>query len=182
MPSLANYGAGAQLNVGTEPKNRPVPIAPVEEAFVGEDSVFPYRGMEQHGVEPHSHWEDVPIDKGDNEVEYDEPAPEPDPIPVKIVQESKDEFRDWNVRRDFAPSGIAARILQRNPHRTKATIKNIGTAIIYIGPEPFNNSQLGYPVAVNAEFSYDQQGDVWAMTDDPAQQSLAILQEYSVPA
>jgi hypothetical protein len=180
MPNLTNYGAGAQLNVGTDPKNRPVPIAPVEEAFVGEDANNPYRGMEQHGVAPTGHWQDIPIDKGDNEVEYDIPESEPDPIPVKIVQEGKDEFKDWNVRRDFAPPGIAARIIQRNPARTKATLKNLGTAIIYIGPEPFNNSQLGYPIAVNAEFSYDQQGDLWAMTDDPAQQAVAILQEYSI--
>jgi hypothetical protein len=182
MPSLANYGAGAQLNTGTNPKDRPVPIAPVEEAFVGEDAVFPYRGMEQHGVTPTEHWDDTDIDKGENVVEYDAPEKHPDPIPVTIVNEDAEEYRDWNVRRDFAPPGIAARILQRNPHRTKATIKNIGTAVVYIAPEPFNNSQLGYPVAVNAEFSYDQQGDVWAMTDDAAQQSLAILQEYSVPA
>lgn len=182
MPSLANYGAGAQLNVGTEPKDRPVPITPLEEEFVGEDYNNPYRGMEQHGVEPNTHFHDAPIDKGSDVVEYVEEEHVPDPIPVRIVNADKEEFKDWNVRRDFATPGIASRLIQNNTQRTKATIKNIGTAVIYIAPEPINNSQMGYPVAVNAEYTYDQQGDLWAMTDDAAAQAVAIIQEYSIPA
>jgi len=182
LPNLGNYGAGAQLNTGTNPKDHPVPEAPVAEAYEGMDFVNPYRGMEQHGVTPTGHWHDIDPDKGEDSVRYDEPEPVPDPIPVRIVQESKEEYKDWTVRRDFAIPVNAARIIQRNLHRTKATIKNIGTAVIYIGPEPFNNSQMGYPIAVNGEFTYDQQGDVWAMTDDAASQPVAILAEYSVPA
>jgi hypothetical protein len=178
LPGLSNYGAGSQLNLGTQPKNRPKPEAPVEEHVHG--YVNPYRGLESHGVEPKEHWVDVPED--DDELrEYHEEKPEPDPIAVRVVSAGSEQLKLWNVRREIAITGGGSnRILGQDKTRTKAYIKNIGTAAIYISPDPISNSQLGYPIAANVEFIYDQQGDVWAMTDDAANQPIALLVEYAV--
>jgi|SRR4051812_13327262 hypothetical protein len=179
MPSVIPGATNLMMSTSAEPKEHEIPIPPTPEQVVG--YVNPYRGMEEHGVEHTAEFEDTPIDENTLHT-FDKPESEPEPIPVKIVSSGGREFRTWNVRREYAnPAGSgASRILGQDETRTKAKLKNIGTAIIFISPDPINNSALGYPIGTNVEFEYNQEGDVWAVTDDPAAQPIAIVVEYAV--
>jgi hypothetical protein len=159
MPSVIPGATNLMMSTSAEPKEHEIPIPPTPEQVVG--YVNPYRGMEEHGVEHTAEFEDTPVDENTLHT-FDKPESEPEPIPVKIVSSGGREFRTWNVRREYAnPAGSgASRILGQDETRTKA--------------------KLGYPIGTNVEFEYNQEGDVWAVTDDPAAQPIAIVVEYAV--
>ena len=179
MPSVIPGATNLMMNQGNNPKGHEVPIPPTEEQVVGH--VNAYRGMETHGVEPNADFDDTDVDENTLRTYHDLPV-ESTPIPVRIVSVGGRELRMWNVRREYAnPAAIgASRILPQDEARSKAKLKNIGTAIIYISPDPINNTALGYPIAVGAEYEFNQEGDMWAITDDVAIQPIAIIVEYTV--
>lgn len=157
------------------------PEEPVAEHFT--TPVFPYRGTENHGVEPPYRPREVPDNTGTIAVEFEQDKSEPDPIPVRIVTQGAKEFKDWFIRREYTSSGAqASRILTQDMSRTKAKIKNLGTVRIWVGPEDHLASPMfGYPIDTNGELELSSPiSDVWARSDDGTQQPIAIIGEYTM--
>lgn len=175
---MPNHLYNKELNIGSNPEDRPIPEDVIMQYEEGDNN--PYRGIENHGVKHHSEWPMPPENEGEGVLEHTVELP-PEPIPVRIVTSGGNEIRSWIVRRDFvSPSPQCSRILPKSTNRTKALIRNTGTATIYIAPEPLSNSQFGYPIPTGYEMPYNQEGEIWAITDDPAQQSVALLIEFSI--
>jgi hypothetical protein len=172
-------------NTGHFPPPRENP-GPGEDEILGPDvddfgpQVFAYRGSEPHGVQSDNRFDDV---NGYDElvpVEFEEEEEGVAPIPVIVVNEARQELKDWNVGRSFAPSFSlgAVRIIGRDNHRTSLKIRNIHALyVLWIGPEPqIATPGFGYPIFPGGEFTLDDATqDIWASASDvgPAYNALS---------
>lgn len=170
--------------------SRPVVATPIMETVKGH--VFPYRGMETHGVEPTYDTHDT-VDYANNErgVEVYEPDTEPDvdPIPVRIVQGTDgEEIRRARVFRAFAtgtnkgtnPSNVVSAAFQARLRR-RVRIKNLDAATVYIGFTAETASPMnGWPLATNEFIETDSFEAIWAISTAANEAPLAVLVEYSV--
>ena len=171
--------------------DRPVAETPIPESIHGH--VFPYRGMEQHGVAPTEDDRTLPADYWDErrgvEIEYEPDRPAPDPIPVYVVNSGGRELRRLRVFRAYAtgsasPVGGARNVVNSDAisgTRRRVKIKNLDTTTVYIGDEANTASAMhGWPLAQNEVYETDSQEDLWALGTGTADSPLAVAVEYAV--
>jgi hypothetical protein len=169
-------------NTSTTPPQR---VTPVPERAVGE--VFAYRGTEQHGVAPTTHFHDVPPIDETVDVHVEEQPPEQAPVPVRIVYEHSNERRDWRaVNVPVAGGAVGATpstlIVGRNRSRTALRVKNThATDIVYIGSSESVNAATGYPLAAGESITLDsaRDGDVWGVPIGVNTVPVAIIMQYT---
>lgn len=155
---------------------RPHAVPPVPEEYVGDNN--PYRGIENHGVEP--------TGKPLADIEYDEEVPgfyeavkeEPDPIPVRIVNVSGRELHRFNTWQDRIQAGTVRAVAGRNTARNSIVILNTGTDTIYIGSSESVASYTGFPVNAGGTLSLNTEDAIYAYA--AAEQSVAVIEEFSV--
>lgn len=139
------------------------PLEPMPEHYYG--VVFPYRGIQQHGVDPTDMPEDRPEDYAGGTVALADPIePEHEPVPVRIVKSAKHEYNQWRAIQNYAsPQGN--KILNRKEGRTRCVIKNTSVAgIIYVGPDSMATLQTGYKLGPNETMELFGEQEVWAMS------------------
>lgn len=119
MPNpLLKLGNGA--NRGHKPPDRPEPIDPIPEHYVG--SNHPYRGIEDHGVADTVKPDEFDGYDGTRDAYYELQEPPKDVVPVRIVNESARERKIIRARSTVL-SDQPVQILGRNPQRRKAILK-----------------------------------------------------------
>lgn len=181
MPSPFTRLPKAQSKVDVD---RPVAVTPVPERVRGH--VFPYRGMETHGVPPENDSQD-PEGYGWMEeqrgVPYDyEPAPDPpDPIPVYMVNRNGREMRRFRVTRVTAGANtdVARAMLGRDPMRRSMIIKNTSADPVYIGHDQMSASPMhGFPLAQNETLTLSGEEPFYALSSTSNQCVLALYIDY----
>lgn len=162
--------------------DRPVALVPVPESVAGH--VFPYRGMETHGVTPENQWRNTEeYDSNERGVTvYDEEDDHgPDPIPVRIVQAGSREYLRFRTARmgsgtsDTGPVSV----LGRDDTRRKVTLKNVSPDTVYLGHDQSSASTMhGYPLAANETIALASWSQIFAVSSTPAVVTLAMVIEY----
>lgn len=160
------------------------PVEPVKEKVVG--TVFPYRGMESHGVAPNQEPPAYIDDQWpeDTEAPHYEPGPtDYDPLPVKIVQESSQERSMFRTNQMPVAANQPTPILSRQDARDKVTIRVPAslTNPIFIGPDENVNVITGYRIDAGGEITLKTTEEVWAIGDGTNTSTAFVLWEYSVP-
>jgi hypothetical protein len=167
----------------SEPPDRLGAIEPVEEHVKG--TVFPYRGMENHGVQPL----DVDYDTQKyavDEREFDE-HPEylsedvvAEPIPVRVVQEFAHVRKEIRTRQ--MPVTDVIQIVNRNDARSRIWIKNIGgTNAVFIGNDNNVSAVTGFKLSAGDVLEgVVTTEDIYATTGDGSTTTVAILEEVEV--
>lgn len=176
---------GGAANTSTVDVDRPVSITPVPEDVTG--TVFAYRGMETHGVEPNADYQ--PPQDYTSEEDYDpqyeeEPHPET-PVPVYIVQSGGRELRRFRVTRVLtgAVGTNAIQVVGGGPLRRKTTVVNThATDLVYIGNDMATASPMhGFPLPAGGTFETDSNDTpIWAISSTANAVQLAVKSEYSV--
>lgn len=178
MPNTRNTPWGNWQNEEVEGPP-PEAVKPLEEHYTGD--VFPYRGTENHGVNPlfsipvpDDEWEggSVPVD-----VDYKEEEPEPQK--VIIVRQGRTEileFRTFHTVANANPTLAISSMLKRQVTK----IKNIGTAAIWIGHNESVSALSGYKLDANAEFTTNSTTDIWMISFDGNQQEVCVAIEIAV--
>jgi hypothetical protein len=170
-------------------KERPTGATdPVPEQVAG--TVFPYRGMEKHGVEPTQDWRNTEAYEGDYsrgvEVDYEPVPDEPDPIPVYIVEtESKGRQVERGVTfRSYAPPSASGNVISadyQGRRRISFRVKNLDSTTVYVGYSADQASLMhGWPLAQNEVFEGVAEDDLWAYGTGAAASPLAVTTEYAV--
>jgi hypothetical protein len=174
MGEVEEAGIGVGYTSGVE-----VPI-PVEGAYI-EPHVNAYRGTETHGVTPTVEFHDVEaITPDDAIVEFEIPDSTPDPIPVRIVQSGGRELKRATVQHSYAQPGYQQRIVGRDVNRSACKITNLhATDTAYISPDPSVQPFLGYPIKAGAEFAYNAQDALYAISGTVNTIELAVYSETS---
>ena len=136
-------------------------------------NVNAYRGIENHGVVADTRFDDPDGYDGLVPVEFEEEKETVEAIPVIVVNQSRQEIRDWGVNRTFANSfnNGANRIVGRDDKRTALRIRNIhGSFTLWVANEPhLATPDWGYPVPFGTEFVLDDATqDIWATSSDAA--------------
>lgn len=161
-------------------------IDPVEDIFEG--YVFPYRGMEDHGVKPPVDSVVTTEDDIPDVVDYPPQDPEPDPIAVRIVAKEGYEYRTHRVGSGsvgFAPQMI----VNRNKERVRLLIRvrpATPANVLYLSDQQnLAGPSTGYPLTSDDDpLEIITTGEMYASTansDDPtAQVGYAIVEEYTV--
>lgn len=163
-------------------------VTPVPEVVVG--TVFPYRGMETHGVAPTQDWRNTADYEGDYDgegpVAY-EPIPDNiDPIPVFIVEtEAKGrQIERGTCFRGYAGANSAQNVLSadyQGRRRRSAKIKNLDATVVYIGYSADQATPIsGWPLVTNEVFEAVGEDDVWAYGIGANPSQLAVATEYAV--
>lgn len=158
---MANPLLSKQKATSTDPTDRQV--TPIAERYEGQN--WPYRGMENHGVEPTNKPDDMPGYDGTIPVELVMMDPPPDPIPVKIVGEGGRQLTDWTVS-TFTVFANAVRVLDadRNGRRKTALVKNLGPNTAYVGPSSESASGfMAWKLGVGESLSTNVDTDVYAV-------------------
>lgn len=131
--------------------------------------VLPYRGYAAHGVDPNSSPpHDVPSDLFDQaEVpvyEQGDPERATTPVPVRIVQESAKEARNFFTDQ-IGVSTVADAIVGKNEDRTSLMVKNLdANYTIYVGASKTTVSAMGYPLGPGEEISLNTSAPVYAVS------------------
>ena len=182
FPTSDDYADPESHGVDPAPDYSEV-IRPVEHKV----DVLPYRGQEYHGVDPNVAGPPPDINKSvwdvTAEVPFAEAHKEPEmaPVPVRIVEGSTREVKDFRV----AQLDIAAerRIVEYNPKRYKVSVKNLhATMAIYISPNQGQSTQFnGYPIDPGGEKEITTTQPIYASSADGTTVIfVAILDEVSV--
>jgi len=158
-------------------------VTPDPDNIAGE--VFAYRGMETHGIESETRFDDVEGHSDTVPVEFEEVPEGIEPIPVIVVNESRREIREWGVNRTYANANTngANRIVGRDDKRTALRIRNIHASVtVWVAPEPhLATPDFGYPIPFETEFVLDDATqDIWAMSADGNVCPIAVVFEYIV--
>lgn len=153
--------------------------------------VFPYRGMEQHGVPvPAKPW--IPQDANEQSWEGEEvfePESVPlEPVPVYIVRESAREIRSWRSLCLPVPKSPVL-LVGQNERMNRVRIRNIGLAtddtVAWIGHTPNMAARLsGYPIYPGESVDICTEEEVYALCDPTATDAdvaqLAVIIEHAV--
>lgn len=177
-----------QRKTSTVDVDRPMAIEPVPERVAGH--VFPYRGMETHGVDPNNNWRDPEeYDGYERGIEVDsEPLPqEPDPIPVRVVQDGAREIRRTTNFRAFATGSIkgggASQVVSarfQSHTRRSAKVKNMDSTTVYIGTSQESASVMnGWPLAQNEVYETTGEDAIWALGTGTIESPLAVQVEWT---
>lgn len=158
---------------------------PVPEKVAG--TVFPYRGVQTHGVEPaqtppayvDDQWPD------DDEAPHYVPGPtEDDPIPVRVVNQHSSFRRITRIRQ--VPVSTAKPLLARNDARVSASFKNIGANAVYLIPEAMDDGAAlitGYKLAATSGEYLGWIGteELYAATGDGTPSTVCVLEIIEIP-
>lgn len=155
-------------------------LQPMPEHYGGIN--FPYRGQQQHGVDPDAMPEDRPEDYAGGAVQTswaDVPQIEHEPVPVRIVKTGAHEYNQWRAIQSFAtPQGNL--IVNRKEGRSRCTVKNLSVAgTVYVGPDPMVTTQTGYPLAPRETFEVFGEAEIWAASGTIANEPISAFFEFS---
>lgn len=161
------------------------PVEPEKEKVVG--TVFPYRGMESHGVAPNQEPPAYIDDQWpeDTEAPHYEPGPtDYDPLPVKIVNQHSNFRRITRIRQ--VPVDTSKPLLARNDARISASFKNIGANAVYLIPEPMDNGAVlitGYKLAATTGEYPNWIGteELYASTGDGTPSTVCVMEIIEIP-
>lgn len=178
-----------QAATSTVDVDRPTSLEPVPERVQG--PVFPYRGMETHGVDPGKDWRNPEEYDGYERgvtVDFEEEKAVADPIPVFIVEQGGREIRRTIVFRSFATGttkgGGASHVVSSDFQgrlRRSAKVKNLATTTVYIGTSQEGASVMhGWPLVENEVWETTGEEDIWAIGTAADESPLAVTVEYSV--
>jgi hypothetical protein len=147
-------------------------------------TVFPYRGIQTHGVDPSAVPEtrDEDIAGGKVVSSYNaEPSDDPAPVPVRIVETAAREFSRWRAYQTLATANPSI-IVNRQEGRSALTIKNLDAGEdVYIGPDSGVSVLSGFRIDSGGEYSLSGEAEVWAVRGGAADVAVAIAFEYSTP-
>ena len=163
-------------SVSKKADDRPHAVEPIPEEYVGENN--PYRGIQDHGVEPTGKPIGGPDYEDDIPAFYEEVKPDADPVPVRIVSAGGRELRRFNTWQEAVAAGTVRMIAGRNNARNSIVILNTGTDTIYVGSSESVASYTGFPVGAGGTLSLNTEDAVYAYA--AAQQTVACIEEFSV--
>lgn len=154
--------------------------APLPEGF--RPQYFPYRGTEQHGVDPGlvAKVEDEDAEGGKVPLQgYEPPEPDANPVPVRIVDSAVSEYKQWRTYQvDAPPAGVM--VVGRKSGRTKVQVQNISTNLrCWVGPDNTVSAFSGFPLTAGASVTLESEAPVWAVSDTAVNVPLAVLTEFS---
>ncbi len=160
-------------------------INPEPEKVVG--TVFPYRGVETHGVKPNQEPPAYLDDQWPEDTEaphYENGPTEEDPLPVKIVTQHSNFRRVTRVRQ--VPVSSSKALVARNDARVSAWFKNIGGNAVYLTPEPVDDGVAlitGYKVAATTgEFpGWIGTEELYASTGDGSSSTVCVMEIVEIP-
>lgn len=174
----------------SSPPDRMGAMQPVEEHVEG--TVFPYRGMETHGVTPAKvdyDTEKYQIDESDlgpEDPEYLPAEPEPIPIPVVVVNKSARERLSWRPVR-FRVTDQGRQILGRNDKRKSVRLKvafqtdGVDSKPVFIGEDsgvqPFTGFQVDRGETL---FPITSTEEIWAICNPGESVDVFMIVEFAV--
>lgn len=161
------------------------PTEPQPEKVAG--TVFPYRGMESHGVAPNQappEYVDDQWPADDEGVHYVQGPTEDDPLPVRIVNQHSKFRRITRIRQ--VPVDTSKPLLARNDARVTASFKNIGANAVYLIPEPMDNGAVlvtGYKLAATTGEYLNWIGteELYASTGDGTASTVCVMEIIEIP-
>lgn len=154
-------------------------------------TVFPYRGIENHGVPvDNTPWipETANEQSWDGEIAYDNEEIPIRPVPVIVVTDEEREIRSWRSVYFNLGKTTPALVVGQNPKMRRITLRHAGLAAddgtIWISHDANMISGLaGYPLFARESISIATEEEVYAVTDAAATNSttpLAIIIETAV--
>lgn len=189
MTTNLNFGGKAAED------REPERVKPVPEKTEG--VVFPYRGIENHGVKPEKappeYVNEWPDDQGDGENYIPGPT-EDEPIPVRIVSgDYTREFKDFRTLTAYVPNTSGQALNQSglivgrqdpgsNARRVVHIQNQSGSKAIFIGADNGVSALNGYRIAANGELSWglDTESEVWGASEDGSQVAVGVLIEFAI--
>lgn len=181
MPNpLMRLGTPVQSRSQTD---RPSPITPLMEEVEGTNN--PYRGLEDHGVDPNSKAHDPDTSTVDvtgrskpGTVYIVQKEPET-PVPVKIVQDSGREYREFWTDRLAVSNSV--QLLGRDDHRVSSRVQNVDAAkTVWIASGRDDLALRGWPLGPGKELSINGEMSVYAQSVDGTQVTVALYVETVV--
>ncbi len=154
---------------------------PIPEEYAGHN--HPYRGTENHGVDP---LYDVPPpaeewEGGSVPVDSDRLEREPEKVSlVRVVSSGPREIKEWRSFRVFA-TGVPSILVGKFNARESFTLTNLSeTVTIYVGGDMQVSRTQGYPVKAGQSFSVDSDTEVWGISDDGTDVDCAVYVVFTV--
>lgn len=171
----------AEPHAVVDPSPSDEALRPLVESVQGGRFNNPYRGMEDHGIDPTGQLNPPPDYDGVADEEYDEPEPPIDPIAVYVVNPAGRTDKHFRVNVAYAMPG-GTLVIGQDETRTGVRLHNASGSIVYISSRPEMASAAdGWPIGANAEMALETMDAIYAgtaaMNSDPAK--LVILSEYS---
>jgi hypothetical protein len=172
-----------------EPVGNTRPVPPEMERVYA--PVFPYRGIEQHGV-PVENQPWLPVDgdehSWDGEVPFDNDDIPVRPVPVIVVTDAEREIKSWRSVYFNLGKTTPALVVGQNEKMRRVTLKHAGLAtddgVIWISHDANMISGLaGYPLFARESISIATEEEVYAVADNAGTNvtvPLAILIETAV--
>lgn len=161
-------------------------IDPVPEKVAG--TVYPYRGMEQHGVKQP---EDMPIrETGEYQLGPDEfynfeslpEEKEPDPVPVRIVTTAARVRKSYRISRHTTTEHVSS-IVGRKDSRTRLLIKsaatNTGIAWLSNSME-LTNPVFGWGLEAGSQVEMFTTEVLHVCSESGETQNLYVLEEFEI--
>lgn len=164
-------------------RNQTDRVQPTPERYAGENN--PYRGVQEHGVEPTEESMQPPAHAEGRPVVYEEPPEEQEPVPVRIVGEFGREIRLGQTDSVTLLKGQKRQLLGKDDKRISALVRNMDEAeTVYIGfTNNISSFAGGYPLEPNAEMPLVVQGEVWMFYPESGTADsvrVGFLTQYSV--
>lgn len=167
MPS---YPTGGSF---PEPAGNTEEVQPIPERSYA--PVFPYRGVEQHGV-PVENQPWIPQDANeatwDGAPEYQETPVPIEPIPVVIVNENQREIRSWRAYTASVRKNESVLIVGQNPRMTRVLIKVVAVSnddrIVSVSHEGNVNLMNGFPILPGETLEISTEEEVYAILNSSA--------------
>ncbi|HEY1213265.1 MAG TPA: hypothetical protein VGE93_06500 [Bryobacteraceae bacterium] len=185
-----NTGMRVNQEHTSHPLERVLRDTPRDEHVEGVN--FPYRGLEQHGVE---YAEEIPEELEGTPSKKDldlvlpphyAPRPHhPEPVPVKIVTGADSELRMFQTDQFTINDGTVngpLMIMGRQLNRHHFVIRNMDAANnVYIGNSASVTPNTGFQIAPNTTFvKMETTQAVYAVTESTKTAQISIMWEYSV--
>lgn len=154
------------------------PLTPITEEYAPGDW-HPYRGVEDHGVESIDKNVEMPDYRGERPVEYPVEKVSPDPVPVRVVNESARERREWTTI-TTPLSNAPAMIVNRRENRTSMTITNVGVTDVLIAADANTLPALAYKLAAGKDLTLNAETEVYAWVPVIGEGAVAIVEQFTV--
>lgn len=181
---MANPLLQTQRNTSKNKTERPQAITPVMESYAGENNTW--RGIETHGVEPIYDPADpntfsVDINGRPTLIEYEDLPKDVPVVPVKIVQDTMREYRQFWTDRVTLTDGRSS-ILGRDDRRVTARIVNTDAAkTVWVASSPADLQLRGYPIAPGQTLTINGEMPVYAVASDGSPVVVGVYVETTVP-
>lgn len=185
---MGSYSGNYRQRPGmmSSPK-RPEAVQPVPEEYEGVN--FPYRGIENHGVEPtkgvdpENYYDHDKWDAGPDDIPSLPAEKEPDPIPVKIMNASGRERFNFRTAKTAFNTITPQQLMGRNDRRNMVRIRVPGSSATgaVFGPDPGVNELTGYTVAVGSEIEFRTTEAIYVLPQDTSKiATVMTLETFSV--